>query len=59
VHLQPVQKNTGQGRVALRGTTEAAADEYEQSESPIGARTPGNGRQPDPVEQRGLVSRRT
>jgi len=59
VHLQPAQKKHWPRAGRQRGTTEAAADEYEQSESPIGAKTPGNGRQPDPVEQRGLVSRRT
>jgi hypothetical protein len=59
VHLQPAQKNTGQGGPHSEGQPKRRADEYEQSESPVGATTPGNGRQPDPDEQRGLVSRRT
>ena len=31
--------------------------EKRESEGPVGATTPGNGRDPDPAEQRGPVSR--
>jgi hypothetical protein len=42
---------------ARRGTTRAAAEAGETSEGRIGAVTSGNGRQPDPAEQRRPVSR--
>src|SRR5512142_1665037 len=51
------EKMPNRGR-PLRGTTIAAAEAGEKSEGRIGATTPGNDRQSDPVEQRRPVSRR-